>query len=244
MENTSVTGPLPTTWSSSTLRVLSVAQTQMGGPLPNEWALPSLIELQLSINRFSGTLPSRWATALPSLQHLRIAQNRLTGSLPPEWAAMRSLRIVRLQANYLNGGLPSSWPQQLTSIQTAGPCNVTCSGVRDAAMCEATGQWVCPDVALWYNCLDQQSGLTDSNSTSTAWNWLPLAASQQRADCPSRSRSFSRSVSGPSVSGSRTDTASHRLPPTRARLPRLPILPTAHPFPTLSLGGRHPSRHR
>ncbi len=112
LNNTLISGSLPSSWSSLTnLYHMDLSNMiNLTGSLPSSWStMTNLWELILDNNNLTWSLPSSWST-MTNLTRLSLSSTtNLTGTLPSSWSNLRKLITLRLNNNTLNGEIPSSW---------------------------------------------------------------------------------------------------------------------------------------
>ena len=111
MNVNSMTGPLPTSWSSlSNLQLLFLRDNQLTGEhyvfsyhAATMWPgqlfnAPHMI-CSPSLSHAPGTMPTEWSS-LASLQSLSLADNALSGSIPASWGpSLSTMRFLDLAGN-------------------------------------------------------------------------------------------------------------------------------------------------
>ncbi|GBG70971.1 hypothetical protein CBR_g8271 [Chara braunii] len=89
-ENTSISGELPTQWSTLWLTQVVAYKTKLTGPLPSSLiGLPSLKRVELQENEMSGPLPLLPTPQLPrfnGILYLNLSQNSFSGTFPESWS--------------------------------------------------------------------------------------------------------------------------------------------------------------
>ena len=124
-------GPLPPSVAAlPSLRVLSASSAALSGPLPSEWG-PSLVRVRLANNSLTGPLPGALG-GLDGLSMLDLSDNQLAGALTSFAGAIDAhtaatgdgrggaptpLRYVNLGGNRLDGAVPAG----LASVGALAP---------------------------------------------------------------------------------------------------------------------------
>lgn len=109
ISNSSFSGPLPTSFNSSTslaLTSLTAFGNKLTGALPA--SVPAnLTTLGLGYNQFNGTLPAYNSS---SLSYIQLNNNNLTGCLPSDWTTgLKNITNIDLSNNQLSGPIPTTW---------------------------------------------------------------------------------------------------------------------------------------
>ncbi|XP_011069371.1 receptor-like protein 12 [Sesamum indicum] len=129
-KNPLLTGELPEFPSHSSLRLVSLYQTNFQGKLPDSIGnlkfmtnlllytcnfsglipssfanLTSVTEIDISYNKFSGSIPPFRDSGVPKLADLRLSFNLLTGTIDPLIFTLPSLKVLYLNDNHLSGKL-------------------------------------------------------------------------------------------------------------------------------------------
>ncbi|MBA0850290.1 hypothetical protein Goshw_027896 [Gossypium schwendimanii] len=126
----SLTGYLPKSNWSSTLKYFKLYNNHFGGSIPASIGnLTKITFLDLSLNEFEGQLPST-LFSLKQLTHLGLSSNRLEGPLPTHVKGLQNLNEFFLNDNLLTGGIPS-WPFTLPSLKYLDLSNNSLTGPID-----------------------------------------------------------------------------------------------------------------
>ncbi|MBA0791997.1 hypothetical protein Gohar_016530, partial [Gossypium harknessii] len=126
----SLTGYLPKSNWSSTLKYFKLYNNHFGGSIPASIGnLTKITFLDLSLNEFEGQLPST-LFSLKQLTHLGLSSNRLEGPLPTHVTGLQNLNEFFLNDNLLTGGIPS-WPFTLPSLKYLDLSNNCLTGPID-----------------------------------------------------------------------------------------------------------------
>ncbi|KAL3694537.1 hypothetical protein R1sor_008188 [Riccia sorocarpa] len=113
------TGPLPASIGAVTL----LSHNSLSGEIPSQWSSIPIVALDLSDNQLGGTIPP-FLSALSSLRYLNLANNSFTGDLPEELGNCTGLQHLVLENNLFNGLIPSTFGQSFgRSLRTLSLAN-------------------------------------------------------------------------------------------------------------------------
>ena len=108
LSNTSVSGSIPDSYATSSLRSLALAGTDVSGQLPDFGQARKLTSLNIGNADLTGVIPSGLGSST-SLVRIDLRGNALTGEIPSELADILTLRSLDLRKNQLTGELPASF---------------------------------------------------------------------------------------------------------------------------------------
>jgi Leucine rich repeat/Leucine Rich Repeat len=137
-----VTGRLPADVALLTdLTNLNLTYNDLTGPIPSSWgtsshSLTSLTALDLGGNNLTGPIPSTFA-ALTALTGLWLFHNRFTGPLPTAFTSLTALEKMHLYNNQWSGTIPSSIGL-MTALSELGLSNNKWRGTLPAALGDLT----------------------------------------------------------------------------------------------------------
>lgn len=138
LDNTNISGTLPSTWGNTTALPSLAYFSCMGcvdlsGSLPPSWGAPGVLSrlefIGLRHSSISGALADSWAAtgAFPSLRLMDLSLSSLSGSIPASWGgvdAFPSLTAIYINQSRMSGALPAFHNAKL-SIIIADSCNLS-----------------------------------------------------------------------------------------------------------------------
>ncbi|TVU45580.1 hypothetical protein EJB05_05070, partial [Eragrostis curvula] len=113
-----LTGPVPATFVSQTLRYLDLSNNMLTGSIEFLTNFVNIKAARLDGNSFTGRLPD--FSKLPKLRYLSVAQNQLTGYVPASLGELTGLKAVYLAGgNVFQGPAPEFGPSVQTDVMDA-----------------------------------------------------------------------------------------------------------------------------
>ncbi|CAG7872937.1 unnamed protein product [Brassica rapa] len=128
LSRNSLSGPLPSSLSGSSLQELCLNGQRLNGTISVLQNMTSLVEVDLQGNAFSGPIPD--LSGLQSLRLFNVGGNQLTGVVPPSFTGLKSLTIVNLTSNYFQG--PSPLFDKSVSVDAVAKTNSFCLEIPGA----------------------------------------------------------------------------------------------------------------
>ncbi|WVY90762.1 hypothetical protein V8G54_036276 [Vigna mungo] len=127
LTNKNLTGELPTSNWTSSLKTMFIYQTNFSGNIPDSIAqLKSLKSLSLFESNFDGFIPPSLFD-LTHLYLLHLSDNKLIGPIPTQITKLSELSILGLSGNMLNGSIPL-WCYSLPSLSILSLSNNQLTG--------------------------------------------------------------------------------------------------------------------